>query len=138
MQLTQAIASVLVAGGARVVSEARLGPAGEVPRPDLAVWITELESLGANPLLIHIYPKLPEKNALIAARNMSRQLRFARLRWGLVMYWEGDPQSIVLGEIETAGVLFLSIRDFLKANQQSSFAEIFAALRNRAIHGLTG
>src|SRR5258708_24967803 len=89
-ELTQAIAAVLTAGGARVVTEASLGSV-EALRPDLAVWVNELESFGANPLLIHIYPKLSGAQTRVAARNMTRQLRSAHLRWGVVMYWEGEP-----------------------------------------------
>jgi hypothetical protein len=102
---------------------------------DLGVWSDELESIGANPLLVEFTTSL-NANARKRALTMLRANRTAQV--ALLVYSEssGDSKSTrSRGPRSDFPLLAISVQTLLKELRVSTFPEVVRRLRNRSVHG---
>jgi hypothetical protein len=113
------------ASGAAVVAAA-----GRDRGFDLGVWSDDLDTIGANPLLIEIKSRLTTQSVRQATDALHRS---PSARLALVVYIEQGDVGAVAGL--RSPILAVSLRQLLAELGQQSFAEIVRDLRNRHAHG---
>jgi hypothetical protein len=101
---------------------------------DLGVWADDLESIGANPLIIEYKKRLSLKTVNAIYEQIRRGYQSARLV--LLVYGEGAPNQVPIEtDIGDFPVLVVSLHDLLSRMRLRSFAEVVRQIRNDAVHG---
>ncbi|WP_439658205.1 hypothetical protein ACSHWB_38305 [Lentzea sp. HUAS TT2] len=100
---------------------------------DLGVWSDDLDSIGANPLIVEVKRKF-DVNAVEQVMTYLTQSRNARL--ALIVYLDTSVSSSNAQRLSPFPVLAISLQELLTRMHGSSFAEIIRQLRNASVHGV--
>jgi len=98
---------------------------GRAGRPDLAVWVDELDSLGVNPLIIELKPRLHSSDSLMAATaQMHAYMHDFRTQAGLVIYVVGPRSDDGALALLSRNILGVSLSSLLDEMRTRSFGDI--------------
>lgn len=104
---------------------------------DLGIWSDELESIGANPLVVSF-----KMSSQPIVKDLHRQLAsYSNARAALLIYWSpsnvsSKPARAPRGTPGVYPVMAIEAIDLLSQLRDSTFAEVIHRLRNRSVHGV--
>lgn len=132
-ELADVVADALEATNALVVREARQPHGG---RPDLAIWLDELEPLVGNPVVIEVRKNLRNSRELKqATEQVESYLRDSQARWALLVYQNGSD-ALMASVPAMLGIQYISAEALIDALERGALPAAVATYRNRFVHGV--
>lgn len=103
-------------------------------RADFSLWINELDSLKANPIIVEAKSSDNHNFLNRAIEQLSNQLLKYNARIGIIIY--NNPSNKPIPELTslTPLIVSISIQDLVLQLTEKSLPEIIIELRNKAIH----
>jgi hypothetical protein len=104
-------------------------------RPDLVVWIDELEPYFGNPILIEVKKKIiSSKDARATIQQVLNYLSVSHLKLVIVLAIEISPSALEIIASEP-DLYFFELPQILDRLQNESFSQIIVKERNARVHG---
>ena len=110
---------------------------GSGSRLDSAIWIDEIQSIFGNPILVEV-----EAGGLSQSRidrtyhRLSENLIRAKLRLGIIVYWDLAGGKFKVAAHHLPLVICLSIEELIDSLRQGTLTTTLLAIRNRAMQGV--
>jgi hypothetical protein len=112
-----------------------LSSAKNILRPDLVVWIDELEPYFGNPILIEVKKQIiSSKDARATIQQVLNYLSVSHLKLVIVLATEISPSALEIIASEP-DLYFFELPQILDRLQNESFSQIIGKERNARIHG---
>jgi hypothetical protein len=106
-------------------------------RPDLAIWNDETQSIFGNPILVEIkVGRLSQARIDEAYHRLSQSLIRAKVRLGILVYWDFAGTRFKLAATHLPLVVCLSIEELIDSLRLGTFTQTLIAIRNRAMQGV--
>jgi len=128
------VTEILRASGLSFKSDQRY-PSAKYIRPDLVVWIDELEPYFGNPILIEVKKQITSsKDARATIQQVLNYLSVTHLKLVIVLATEISPSALEIIASEP-DLYFFELPQILDRLQNESFSQIIGKERNARIHG---
>ncbi len=128
------VTEILRASGLSFKSDQRY-PSTENIRPDLVVWIDELEPYFGNPILIEVKKQIiSSKDARATIQQVLNYLSVSHLKLVIVLATEISPSALEIIASEP-DLYFFELPQILDRLQNESFSQIIVKERNARVHG---
>ena len=104
-------------------------------RPDLVVWIDELEPYFGNPILIEVKKQIiSSKDVRATIQQVLNYLSVSHLKLVIVLATEISPSALEIIASEP-DLYFFELPQILARLQNESFSQIIVKERNARVHG---
>lgn len=128
------VTEILRASGLSFKSDQRY-PSAKYIRPDLVVWIDELEPYFGNPILIEVKKQIiSSKDARATIQQVLNYLSVSHLKLVIVLASEISPSALKIIASEP-DLYFFELPEILDRLQHESFSQIIGKERNARVHG---
>ena len=128
------VTEILKASGLSFKSDQRY-PSAKNIRPDLVVWIDELEPYFGNPILIEVKKQIiSSKDARATIQQVLNYLSVSHLKLVIVLATEISPSALEIIASEP-DLYFFELPQILDRLQNESFSQIIVKERNARVHG---
>jgi hypothetical protein len=128
------VIEILRASGLSFKSDQRY-PSAKYIRPDLVVWIDELEPYFGNPILIEVKERIiSNEDANKTIQQVLNYLSVTHLKLVIVLATEISPSALEIIASEP-DLYFFELPQILDRLQNESFSQIIVKERNARVHG---
>lgn len=125
-------AGMVTSASLETVNEGR----GDASRPDLTLWVDELQDFLGNPVLIEVkYGVLSATHIEAAEEQLRHYVREVHGQSGLLVYFDKDGKQFAHFSGRWPLIIRMSLRELMDALEKGQLAQSLASIRNRAVHG---
>jgi len=138
-EIVEVVASAIKQSGISIMSEPLFSDSTRGYRPDIAIWVDELQTHFGNPIIIEIKKDIKnKKQAGEIIKRVSKYQKVSNSQTALVLYYSGISSNAPYLFQKLPRIYFFKIDEFIKELENKNLGKIMINKRNRVAHGAYG